>query len=142
MKVKYENSINYKVLERLNTIKGNVALRKDFADLGSARQVSRGLKKLIDDKKIIRLGKGIYAKAKMTMYYDKPIPCGGFDIVAREALDRLNIPWESGVSERAYNEGRSTQIPAKNIVRLKIRFRGDIQYEGRKIYFEKSVNSR
>lgn len=142
MKVKYENSINYKVLERLNSIKGNVALRKDFADLGSARQVSRGLKKLIDDKKIIRLGKGIYAKAKMTMYYDKPIPCGGFDVVAREALDRLNIPWESGASERAYNEGRSTQIPAKNIVRLKIRFRGDIQYENRKLYFEKAVNAR
>ena len=78
----------------------------------------------------------------MTMYYDKPIPCGGFDVVAREALDRLNIPWESGVSERAYNEGRSTQIPAKNIVRLKIRFRGDIQYEGSKLYFEKSANVR
>ena len=142
MKVKYENSINYKVLERLNSIQGNVALRRDFADLGSARQISRGLKKIIADKKLVRIGKGIYAKARMTPYYDKPIPYGGFDVVAREALDRLNIRWESGVSEKAYNEGLSTQVPVKNIVCLKDRFRGGVQYEGRKIYFEQSINAR
>jgi len=39
MKVKYVDSIEYRVLNRLKTIRGNVVLRTDFDELGSYRQL-------------------------------------------------------------------------------------------------------
>lgn len=142
MKVKYQNSLKCKMLKRIASLPSNVVLRSDLADLGGYRQISTVIKFLQNEGNLVRIAFGIYAKARITTYYDKAMPCGGFDVVAREALDRLNIIWESGLSERAYNEGQTSQIPAKNIIRLKTRFRRKIQYEGRKLYFEKSINAR
>jgi hypothetical protein len=45
-----------------------------------------------------------------------------FDSAAREALTKLGVSWEPTEAERAYNEGRSTQIPANPAVRVKGRF--------------------
>ena len=50
MKVKYQDSIEYKVLTRIKSIRGSVVLRNDFIDLGSYRQISRALKNLINEK--------------------------------------------------------------------------------------------
>jgi hypothetical protein len=47
---------------------------------------------------------------------------GGFRSAAREALTKLGVDWEPTESERAYNEGRSTQIPVNPVVRIKSRF--------------------
>jgi len=46
----------------------------------------------------------------------------GFSSAARQALTKLGVAWEPGSSERAYNEGRSTQIPATPTVKVKGRF--------------------
>ena len=46
----------------------------------------------------------------------------GFSGVARQALDELGVKWEPTEGERAYNEGRSTQLPVNPVVRVKGRF--------------------
>jgi hypothetical protein len=46
----------------------------------------------------------------------------GFSGVARQALDELGVKWEPTEAERAYNEGRSTQLPVNPVVRVKGRF--------------------
>lgn len=51
MKRKYTDSIEYKL--RIKAIRSNVVLRKELKDLGSYRQVSRALNKLIEMKKIV-----------------------------------------------------------------------------------------
>ncbi len=62
MKVAYKNSLYYKVIKRIRSLRGCTILRPDLTDLGGERQVSRVLKKLAAEKKIVRLGYGVYGK--------------------------------------------------------------------------------
>jgi hypothetical protein len=39
----------------------------------------------------------------------------GFVGVVRQALDKLGIEWEPTEAERAYNKGRSTQVPVNPV---------------------------
>jgi hypothetical protein len=41
---------------------------------------------------------------------------------ARQALNKLGVKWEPTAAERAYNEGRSTQVPVNPAVRVRERF--------------------
>jgi hypothetical protein len=142
MRTKYPDSIEYKALTRLNTIRGTVALRKDFNDLGSYRQVSRAINRLIEEKKLVKIGKGIYAKAYLSKYSDTPLIKNGTDSALREALKRLSIAFEPGSAEKKYNEGKTTQVPVHNIVRLKSRCRRRISYKNSKLIFEKKINAK
>lgn len=142
MRVKYSESIEYKALGRLKVIRGSVVLRKDFNDIGSYRQVSRALNKLIDEKKLIKLGAGIYAKAYLSKYSDIPLVKNGIDSTLREALKRLGIAYEPGTAEKEYNEGKTTQVPVRNIVRLKNRCRRRIRYRNSELIFEKNINAK
>jgi hypothetical protein len=46
----------------------------------------------------------------------------GVAIAVRQALDKLGVRWEPTEAERAYNEGRSTQVLVNPAVRVKGRF--------------------
>jgi hypothetical protein len=46
----------------------------------------------------------------------------GFPGAARQALTKLGVSWEPAEAERAYNEGRSIQVPVNPLVRVKGRF--------------------
>jgi len=62
---------------------------------------------------------------------------GGFIGAARQALDKLGVQWEPTQSERAYNEGRSTQVPVNPVVRVKGRFRRHLSYGGSELVLER-----
>jgi len=142
MRVKYSDSIEYKALSRLKTIRGNVLLRKDLIDLGSYRQISRAINKLLAEKKLVKIGTGIYAKAYFSKYSDIPLIKNGVDSTLREALTRLSIAYEPGSAEKEYNEGKTTQVPVRNIVRLKSRCRRRISYRNSKLIYEKNINAK
>lgn len=142
MRVKYLESIEYKALTRLKAIPGNVALRKDFNDLGSYRQVSRALNELMADKKLVKIGFGIYAKAYLSRFSDTPLIKNGTDGTLRVALKRLGVAFEPGGAEKNYNEGKTTQVPVRNIVRLKSRCRRRIGYKNSTLIFEKNINAK
>ncbi len=61
----------------------------------------------------MKVGYGLYAKARLNRITGKPMLSakGGFAQVAKEALSRLGVKWESSKSTAAYQAG-STQIPA------------------------------
>lgn len=142
MRVKYSESLEYKALNRLKTIRGSTVLRKDFNDLGSYRQVSRAINKLIGEKKLVKIGAGIYAKAYLSKYSSTPLIKNGTDPTLREALKRLGIAFEPGSAEKEYNEGKTTQVPVRNIVRLKSRCRRRIGYKNSELIFEKNINAK
>jgi hypothetical protein len=119
MKVAYTNSIEYKVLQVIETIPSEIILRSDFAKVGCQTQAALVLKNLVAQGKLVRMGYGIYAKAKISEYTGKPIIRKNFASLAKEALDRLGVAWEPDWAEAEYNAGRSTQVPAKLFVRLK-----------------------
>jgi hypothetical protein len=141
MRVKYQESIEYKMLNRLKTIRGSVVLRKDFNDIAEYRQISRALKKLIAKKVLVKISTGVYAKAYISKYSNFPLIKNGADSTFRKALRRLKVDFESGSAEKAYNEGKSTQVPAQNVVRLKSRCRRRISYGSSELIFENNLNA-
>lgn len=116
---------------------GEVVLRADFEKLGSPAQISRGLKALTKDGVIVRLGYGVYAKAKKSTLSGEPIPRVTLAALAQEALMRLGVEPQLGRAQREYAEGATTQIPvfttfntgARRITRkLKVGLR-EVRYE-------------
>jgi hypothetical protein len=118
-------TLRQKIEERIAKRSGeDVFLPREFGDLSEERQVLRALKKLVDEGKLIRLGYGVYARAMVSRLSGQPIlhSKGGFRSAAREALTKLGVSWEPTESERAYNEGRSTQIPFNPVLHVRGRF--------------------
>lgn len=124
----------------LRSSKDRVFLRNEFAQLGSPSQVSRALKKLVDAGVLVRLGVGIYAKAKPSVLSGLPIPVGPVDVLASEALKKLCVANGPGRIAKAYNTGRSTQIPAGTVINNgRRRITRKIGFGGRFIQLERIV---
>ena len=62
---------------------------------------------------------------------------GGFIDAARQALDKLGVQWEPTEFQRAYNEGRSTQVPVNPAVRVKGRFARRLKYQDTELRLER-----
>jgi hypothetical protein len=102
----------------------SVFLTREFRDLSGETQVLRALRGLVRDGRLVRLGYGVYGRAVVSRLSGKPLLLNptGLRGAAREALTKLGVEWEPTESERAYNEGRSTQIPVNPVLRVKGRF--------------------
>lgn len=102
----------------------DVFLPREFRDLGGEDQVLRALRMLVREKRLVRLGYGVYGRAIVSRLSGDPIldSQSGFPGAARQALTKLGVAWEPSEAERDYNEGRSTQIPVNPVVRVKGRF--------------------
>jgi hypothetical protein len=113
-----------RVETRIARKRDDVFLTREFADLGGEDQVLRALRSLVRDNRLVRLGYGVYGRAAVSRLSGKPILYSqtGFIGAARQALTKLGVAWEPTTAERAYNEGRSTQVPVNPVVRVKGRF--------------------
>lgn len=87
----------------------------DFALIGSSRQISRALKELINAGWIVRLGYGIYAKARPSALSGKPVPRVSLAELTQEALKKLGVTVQFGKAQTAYAEGKTTQIPMRTM---------------------------
>jgi hypothetical protein len=129
-------------MERIEQLVGHVVLREDIANMASPRQISRCFQRLVEMGLLIKIGHGVYAKAYLSEYLNKPVIAGGFEQVCKEALTRLGVKWEPGEAEKAYNAGLSTQVPVKTMVQLKDRYRGQLSYGNKKLIVERGINAR
>ncbi len=142
--MKYEESFEFKLLQKLASIEGSTILRSDFTEMaGSDRQISRALSSLVKKGILTRLGYGIYAKLEPSLYRkgETVLPRGFIDI-AREALTKMAIPWQMSDYERQYNAGETTQIPVRPTTLIQKRFRRKLSYKNREFPFEYSLRSR
>jgi hypothetical protein len=121
--------------------KGDAAfLTREFSDLSGERQILRTLRKLVDEGKLVRLGYGVYGRAERSRLSGQPMLAAsdGFVGAARQALTKLGVAWEPTEWEKAYNEGRSTQVPVNAVVRLKRgRFARRLAYRGNALVLER-----
>ncbi len=117
----------------------DVFLPREFADLGGEDQVLRVLRGLVRDGRLVRLGYGVYGRAITSRLSGEPVlySPNGFIGAARQALTKLGVPWEPTEDERAYNEGRSTQIPVNPVVRVKGRFSRRLRYGKTELVLER-----
>jgi ferredoxin-NADP reductase len=82
------------------------------------------LRQLVCEKRLVRLGYGVYGRADVSRLSGEPMlySPNGFLGAARQALNKLGVTWEATDAEQSYNEGRSTQVPLNPVVRVKGRF--------------------
>jgi hypothetical protein len=128
-----QGTLRERVKKRIVDRRDAAFLTREFLDLGGERQVLRALRELTDSGLLIRIGYGVYARAEASPLTGRPMLAarGGFTGAAREALTKLGVAWDLTEWERAYNEGRSTQVPLNPAVRLtKGRFSRGLGYAG------------
>jgi len=117
----------------------DVFLPREFADLGGEDQVLRVLRGLVREGRLVRLGYGVYGRAVVSQLSGESIlySPNGFSGAARQALDKLGVKWEPTEAERAYNEGRSTQVPVNPAVRVRGRFSRQLRYGNTELVLER-----
>lgn len=116
-------SLKSKVATKISRSKREVFLRTDFETLAGYDQIGRALRQLTSDGVLVKVGYGLYARARPNRITGKPMLAakGGFTQVAEEALSRLGVKWEPSKSVLDYQSG-STQIPANAEVIIFERF--------------------
>jgi hypothetical protein len=125
MRMRRQKTLLQKIVERMARRRGeDVFLPREFSDLGGEDQVLRALRSLVRDKRLVKLGYGVYGRAIVSRLSGEPLlySANGFIGAARQALTKLGVPWEPTEAELAYNERRSTQVPVNPVVRVKGRF--------------------
>jgi hypothetical protein len=135
-----QGTLRERVKARIAERRDNAFLTREFLDLGGERQVLRALRELTEAGDLIRLGYGVYARAELSSLTQRPMLAGdGFGQVSRQVLDKLQVPWEPTTAERAYNEGRGTQVPMTPRVRLprRSRFSRKLRYNTMELTVER-----
>jgi len=122
--MRQRKTLRERVETRIARKRDNVFLTREFIDLGGSDQVLRVLRGLVRDKRLVRLGYGVYGRAIISRLSGEPVlySPAGFIGAARQALDKLGVKWEPTEWERAYNKRKSTQVPVNPSVRVKGRF--------------------
>lgn len=90
-------------------------LRSDFKDIADYDQVGRALRELVQEGLLIKIGYGLYARARINritgnVMADNP---SGSDGVVIEAMEKLGVEYQLDDLSRMNLSGDSTQIPAK-----------------------------
>ena len=114
-------SLQTRILKRIDRKRGDVFLRSDFKDLGGYDQVGRVLRDLVREGRLLKLGHGLYTRAVASPFDGTPAPIKGLRALAAEALDRLGVESAPTRFEQAYNSGQTTQVPAGRVIAVRKR---------------------
>ena len=140
LEMRQQKTLRERIEARIARKQGeDVFLPREFRDLGGEDQVLRVLRGMVREKRLVRLGYGVYGRAVVSRLSGEPIlySPNGFLGAARQALTKLGVAWESTEADRAYNEGRSTQVPVNPVVRVKGRFSRRLRDGNRELVLER-----
>jgi len=133
--IKYR-TLSYKILARIVRKNSSVFVREDFEDLGGYDQIGRILRGLASAGKVVKIGYGLYAKAKISPLTGETIPVAPLPSLAKEALERLGVRIAPSRLEKEYNAGLTTQVPTGRLIAVKGRVSRKIGYGGAYISYE------
>lgn len=107
-------TIQDRLVTRIKRAKRSVFMRSDFADIADYDQVGRGLRNLVRDGLLLKIGYGLYVRARInritgTLMPDHP---AGNDGVLIEAMERLGVDYQLDDLSLKSLSGENTQIPA------------------------------
>ena len=132
-----KETLETRLLRRIDRKRGDVFLRSDFADLGGYDQIGRALLQLVRRGRLMKLGYGLYSRAVKSPLDDSLIPPRGLSTL-REGLKRVGIETLPSRSVQDYNTGRTTQVPTGRVVGVRRRVRRKIGYSGFMLRFERA----
>ena len=130
-------TLETRMMKRMERKRGDVFLRADFGDLGGYDQVGRALRTLARKGELVRVGQGLYARARPSNISGEPVPVRGLSTLT-EALGRVGIETAPTRLERAYNAGETTQVPTGRVVGVRRRVRRKVGYSGINLSFERA----
>lgn len=135
--IRQPESLETRVAQRIARKRGDVFLREDFGDLGGYDQVGRALRNLVRKGRLLKLGYGLYTRARPSVLDGKPTLNKGIREIAEEALGRIGVATEPSSYDRAYMEGRSTQVPTGRLIGVAGRVRRKLSYNGIPFSYER-----
>lgn len=114
-----------RIQSRLKRSKRYVFTRDDFKDIAGYDQIGRALRTLVKEGVLLKVGYGVYTKARRNSITGKLMPAspGGSAAVIVETLDRLKVRYRVTDATQAYNSGKSTQIPVSAGINTPSRFK-------------------
>jgi len=121
-------TLKMRILRRVDSSRRNVFLRKDFRDLGGYSGAGRALRLLTETGALLKLGRGLYVRARPSPFDGRPAPTIGIKRLVEEAMRRLNIPTAPSSAEVRYNSGATTQVPTGRVVGVRKRVRRRLGY--------------
>lgn len=128
--------IRDRIVRSIGRKKDCVYLRQEFDKFGSRAGVNRALSRLIEEGRIVSVGKGLYAPAKKSLLTGKFIPTTTDLEFGNLALKKLGVEVFPTRAQEEYNSGKTTQVPplivfnvGKSRIRRKIGFKGFVGYE-------------
>ncbi|SMC58180.1 DUF6088 family protein [Polynucleobacter kasalickyi] len=132
-------TVKEKVVAKIKRSPSSVFLRKEFDRLGNYRQVSRAVHEVTASGLLIKVGFGLYAKARPSTLGGKPVPAIPLINIGLQVMQKIGIKAEVGKDARALQEGRSTQVPMLPIINVgRARVSRKITVGKRQVVYEKS----
>lgn len=103
-----------RVYQKIKRSRRYVFERKDFDGFASYDQIGRALRQLVKQGELIKLGYGLYTKARINSLTGRPMPTnpGGSDALMREILKMKGVDFEMDSLSLQSLSGESTQIPS------------------------------
>ena len=131
-------SLILKIYKKVQRSKDTAFVLADFYTYCTDNdQILRALRKLVADKVLIRIGKGAYAKAKLSALTNDYVVSGGIIQAGRQALQKLGIKIFLTQAEKDYNNGISTQVPTGRVVGVNKRVNRTISFRDTKLTYER-----
>jgi len=100
----------------------NAYLRSDLIGVNIQQEIKTG--------RLIRVGFGIYYKAKTSFLTGKIVPVDTFDVMLRNCLIRLGVKTGPTKADLDYVNGISTQVPTGRAIGVYGRLPRKIGYDG------------
>ena len=130
------NTLESRVRYRLSRSKDLVFAPKDFLDLSDRDQIGRVLRKLVAEKSLVRIARGLYAKTVISPLTGKN-PADTLPALTKEGLTKIGANVVPSRAEQAYNTGETTQVPTGRVIAIKgKRVSRKIGYNGTYIVLE------
>lgn len=132
-------NLEARVKQAIQRSRSAVILRAELRGLGSSSQLSVALRALQDQGVLVRIGVGIYAKAKPSVLSGKPIPISPLEVLAPLALQKLGVNVQASRRVRDYNDGSTTQVPSGLVVNVgRQRVTRKIGFNGKVVEYERA----
>lgn len=132
-------NLEARVKQAVRRRRSPVILRAELRGLGSPSQLSIALRALQDQGVLVRIGVGIYAKAKLSVLSGKPIPISPLEVLAPIALQKLGVTVQASRRVREYNSGSTTQVPSGLVVNVgRKRVTRKIWFNGKVVDYERA----
>ena len=132
------NILEKRIQYRIKKSRTSSFMLCDFQDLSDKDQIMRALRKLIAKNILIKVGQGVYVRARLSKATNTPIPEKSLQEIALEVMKKLKIKVVSTDFDLSYNKSETTQIPTGRTIFIKGRICRKIGFNGNYINYAKA----